>query len=49
MAQVRMTKVRGFIAAVVAIVLLIVFAAIVTSSMDMNVPVLQDIADAIGF
>lgn len=49
MAKVRMTKIRGFIAAVVAVVLLIVFAAFVTAAMDMNVPILRDIAAAIGF
>ncbi len=45
----KMTKVRGFLAAVAAIVLLIVFAAFATAKMDVNVPVLRDISSALGF
>ena len=49
MAKLAMTKIRGFIGAVVAVVILIVFSAIVASVLEWDVPVLRDISGAIGF
>ena len=49
MAKMAMTKIRGFIGAVVAVVILIVFSAIVASVLEWDVPVLRDISGAIGF
>ncbi len=48
MAIVRATKVRAFIGAVFAIVVLVLFAAVATSMLGMEVPVLSGIAGAIG-
>ncbi len=48
MAQFRMTKVRGFIATTVAIVLIVLLAAVATSALGMRVPILSNIADALG-
>ena len=44
-----MTKIRAFIAGVVAVFVLILFAAFATSAMGMNVPGLSAISDALGF
>lgn len=48
MAQLRMTKVRGFIAATFAIVSIILLAAVATAALGMRVPILSNIADALG-
>ena len=42
-------KVRGFIGAVFAVVVLIGFAAVATTAMGLNIPILRDIAGALGF
>lgn len=42
-------KVRAFLGAVFAVIVLILFAAIVTTSMGMNIPGLRNIAGALGF
>ncbi len=43
-----MTKIRGFLAGVVAVIVLVLFAAFATSVMGMDVPGLSAIADALG-
>lgn len=48
MAILRMSKIRGFIAGAVVLVLLIVFAAIVAAALKVRVPLLSSITDAIG-
>lgn len=48
MAQLRMTKVRGFIAATFAIVLVVLLAAVATAALNIRVPILSTIADALG-
>ncbi len=44
----RMTKTREMIGAIFAIVLVILFAAIATGLFGWNIPVLRDIANALG-
>lgn len=41
-------KIRAFFGAVFAVVVLIGFAAVVTTAMGMNIPVLRDIAGVFG-
>jgi hypothetical protein len=41
-------KVRGYLGAVFAVVVLIGFAAVATKSMGMNIPILRNIAGALG-
>jgi len=43
-----MTKIRGFLAAVAAIVILVVFSAITAKVLGMDVPGLRNITNAIG-
>jgi hypothetical protein len=44
----RKTRIRAFIGAVFAIVVLIVFAAIAAKAMGKDIPILRDISRAIG-
>ena len=43
------TRIRSFIAGIVAIVVVLVFASFVTTSMGMEIPGLSNIADMLGF
>ena len=45
---VSMVKIRAFIGGVVAVVVLIGFAALATTAMGMNIPFLRDIAAIFG-
>jgi ABC-type transport system involved in multi-copper enzyme maturation permease subunit len=45
---IKWTKVRGFIGACVAIVVLIVFASAITTYMGINVPGLSNVAHMLG-
>lgn len=44
----RMTKTREIFGAIFALVLLVIFAAIATGLFGWNIPVLRDIANAMG-
>ena len=48
MAMVRWTKIRGFIGAVFAIVVLILFVAIGAALFGVQLPVLSQLTDAMG-
>lgn len=48
MAKLSMVRVRGFIAGIVAIVLVIVLASIATAALGIDVPVLSTIAGFFG-
>lgn len=48
MAQIRVTKIRGYLATLAAIVLIILLASAAVGVLDMNVPVLSDIANVMG-
>lgn len=48
MAKMSWVKVRGFIAGVFALVLVIVLASVGTAAMGMNIPVLSTIAGFFG-
>lgn len=49
MAGLAMTKIRAFIAGVVAVVLLVVFAAFTARVLGWHVPILTAITDRFGF
>ena len=44
----KVHKIRSFVAALVAIILVILLAAVATAAMGMDLPILGDIARAIG-
>lgn len=48
MAKISMTKIRGFLASVFAIILVILLASVGTAMLGMDIPVLSDIAAAVG-
>jgi hypothetical protein len=48
MAKMSWVRVRGFIAGVVALILVIVFASIGTAALGMDIPVLSTIAEFFG-
>jgi len=48
MAKLSMVRIRSFIAGVVALVLVIVLASVGTAALGMDIPVLSDIAGALG-
>ena len=49
MAKIRNTQIRAFFAAIFTLGLLIVFGAFVAVSMDVRIPILRNITDALGF
>ncbi|MBI5094348.1 MAG: hypothetical protein HZB26_18170 [Candidatus Hydrogenedentes bacterium] len=49
MAGLTMTKIRAFAAAVLTIVLVVVFAAIVAKLFNVRLPILGAITDRLGF
>ena len=49
MAKMSMTRVRSFIAAIFALVLVVVLAAFGAAALDMDIPLLSNITNAFGF